>query len=453
VKIIHLPYCFYPDAVGGTEAYVNHLCRCLGAHGVVSVVAAPASTSAKYNYESLAVHRFQVVQEAKDLEELYGNGNLEAVQQFARILDDEQPDIIHMHAFTRGVSVRLIREAKRRSIRVVFTYHTPTVSCQRGTLMRWGTETCDGVLDMHRCASCTLNGLGLYKPVSVAFGSIPSTVGSLVASAGLSGGFWTALRMTELVELRHVAFRAMMREVDHVVALCQWTKDLLLRNGIPANKITISRHGLPTDEGGEWQIANGERNGPHFKTRNSKFEIASQPPVRIAFLGRLHPTKGIHVLIKAIRSLPQALVRLDIYGMAQGEEGTIYDQELRCLAAGDGRITFLTPVPANRVMPTLRNYNLLAVPSQCLETGPLVVLEAFAAGIPVIGSNLGGIAELVQPGVNGLLVEHDSIEAWSHAIKRCCERERLVDSLRQGIPLPRRMDTVASEMMAVYGRC
>jgi glycosyltransferase involved in cell wall biosynthesis len=110
-------------------------------------------------------------------------------------------------------------------------------------------------------------------------------------------------------------------------------------------------------------------------------------------------------------------------------------------------------VPANRVIATLHGYDLLAVPSQSLETGPLVLLEAFAAGIPVIGSNLGGIAELIQHGVNGLLVQHDSIEAWSKAIERCCGPERLVASLRRGVRPPRDMDAVASEMMAIYTRC
>ena len=57
----------------------------------------------------------------------------------------------------------------------------------------------------------------------------------------------------------------------------------------------------------------------------------------------------------------------------------------------------------------LSRIDVLAVPSQWLETGPLVVLEAFAAGTPVIGSDLGGIRELVSDGRDGLLVPHDDV--------------------------------------------
>jgi glycosyltransferase involved in cell wall biosynthesis len=91
------------------------------------------------------------------------------------------------------------------------------------------------------------------------------------------------------------------------------------------------------------------------------------------------------------------------------------------LAEKDPRISFKFPVPAEKVVEILAEYDLLAVPSQCLETGPLVVLEAFAAGIPVIGSNLGGIAELVKHEVNGLLVEPNSVKAWCQQLQRLCQ--------------------------------
>ena len=73
-------------------------------------------------------------------------------------------------------------------------------------------------------------------------------------------------------------------------------------------------------------------------------------------------------------------------------------------------------------MATLKNYDALVVPSQGKETGPLVVLEAFAAGISVIGSNLGGIKELVQDGVNGVLVRNPTPDDWAKAIKAQSER-------------------------------
>lgn len=76
--------------------------------------------------------------------------------------------------------------------------------------------------------------------------------------------------------------------------------------------------------------------------------------------------------------------------------------------------------------------------------------EAFATGVPVIGSNLGGIAELVQHEVNGLLVEPSSPAAWSQAIGRLVQDRDLLRQLRDGIGPCQTMETVANQMLSIY---
>src|SRR5947209_2614972 len=129
LKVIHVPFTFAPDAIGGTEIYVESLTRALRMFGIDSQVAAPSSDGSDYRYEygRLRVHRFCAGATSEDmLGELYGKGDPQAAAAFARILDEERPDAVHIHAFTRAVSVRLVREAKARGISVFFTYHTPT---------------------------------------------------------------------------------------------------------------------------------------------------------------------------------------------------------------------------------------------------------------------------------------------------------------------------------------
>jgi glycosyltransferase involved in cell wall biosynthesis len=102
------------------------------------------------------------------------------------------------------------------------------------------------------------------------------------------------------------------------------------------------------------------------------------------------------------------------------------------------------------VADSMSSFDLIAVPSRWLETGPLVVLEAFAAGVPVLGSDLGGIAESVRNGVDGALVRPGDIDAWSEVISRFAADRRLVAALRQNVRPPRTIDEVAREMSEVY---
>jgi glycosyltransferase involved in cell wall biosynthesis len=437
MKVIHVPFCFAPDPVGGTEVYVASLARDLQKLGVDAMVAAPSETSRAYVIDSLRVRRYAVSEKIADVIQLYGPGDLLAATEFEKILDEEMPDLVHLHAFTRGVSLRLVQAAKTRGIPVVFTYHTPTVSCQRGTLLLWGEDFCDGKLDVIRCAGCTLNGLGIYRPLAARMGRLTPVVGRWLGDRGLQGGIWTALRMSELISVRHAVFHEMTSEVDHIVAVCNWVQDVILLNDIPAAKVSLSRHGI------SW-TPDQTTTAVQSSTREA------QDTTRLAFVGRLDSTKGLHVLIKAFKMSPAMKATLDVYGVVQGPTNVAYQKEMLALADGDPRISFLEPIASEQVVPRLRQYDFLAVPSQWFETGPLVALEAFAAGIPVIGWKLGGINEIVQDGVNGLLIEPDSVVRWAETLRRVAEDAKLRAKLKAGVRPPRTSIEVAREMLTLY---
>jgi glycosyltransferase involved in cell wall biosynthesis len=243
--------------------------------------------------------------------------------------------------------------------------------------------------------------------------------------------------MTDLVRSQHAAFHSFVHAMDRLVVLCDWTGELLVRNGIPVERVMLSRHGLP-------QMSPRREAPPPVVHSESG-------PLRIAFLGRLHPTKGLDILLRAIASLPEAALELHVFGVVEGPEEGAYVRSVRASAAGDPRIRVCAPVPSDQVPALLRGYDVVAVPSRWMETGPLVVLEAFAAGVPVVGSRLGGIVELVDDGVDGLLVEPESVAAWAVALRRLVEDRGVLQRLRAGVRPPRRMDAVADDMQTIYG--
>jgi glycosyltransferase involved in cell wall biosynthesis len=438
MRVLHVPYCFYPDAVGGTEVYVAGLAAWQRVYGCEVAVAAPGDADVFYRHADMPVWRY-AASPFRNLRDLYGDGNPVAAEAFGRILDEYCPDVVHLHALTRATSVRLVEQVKARRIPVVFNYHTPTVSCPRGSLLKWGVEICDGKLDLGLCTPCAIHGNGLPRPVATLLSGVPRAVGRQLGKAGLSGGVWTALRLPDLVDVRIQAFHHLMEMVDHVVALCDWTRDLLLRNGVPAEKITLSRQGICYDPTGLAPRQPGAR----------PFRL----PLRAAFLGRLDPTKGAHVVIQALKENPNLPVELDLFGVCQGAGGQRYTAELAAALSGDPRIRMFAPLPSDRVVPRLAEYDFVVVPSQWLETGPLVVLEAFAAGTPVIGSKLGGIAELVTEEGDGLLVEPaNSPAAWAESLLRICSNPRLLPRLRSAIRPPRHTRDAARDAVLLYER-
>ena len=336
MKILHVPYCFYPDPVGGTEVYVANLAKALTAQGIESLIAAPGERDAAYVVDGLQVRRYAVLPELSDLSELYGEGDSAAAEKFARILEEEKPNVVHLHAFSRACSLRIVRQAKRRGCRVVFTYHTPTVSCQRGTLMRWGTEPCDGRLRPILCAACTLQGLRVPRFLARGLALVPAGIGQALGRAGLSGAPWTALRMHQLMTLRHRTLRTLWGEVHHIVVPSLWARDLLLRNGVLSGRVTLCRHGI-AEQTQQTRTSDGVATGTSGR-------------LRVVFFGRFHPTKGIHILIQAVRADPSLAVGLSIYGVMQGKEESAYQEHLRFLAKADSRISFPQPISSDRVI-------------------------------------------------------------------------------------------------------
>ena len=428
--------------------------------------------------DGIRVWRFSCSKRPGDLGEIYGEGDPLASESFKKVLDEEKPDIVHFHAWSPAVSILLVREVKRRGIRMVQTYHTPTLSCPRGTLMRWGRTVCDGDLARRPCALCAIHGKLRkgYRISDMGYGK--SEAGYRISGAGkssnessknpesqirnpkesklsaLTSKLITMLRMPGLIRKRTEVVRELFRTADKIVALNQWTKELLRVNGVKEGKIEVIRHGIPEtrarmpDSGGE--------EPPKFKIRNSEGAL------KLVFLGRVAPEKGIDVLLRAIE-IVKIPVELDVYGIGskdmeygisdtgywgaggvRREAGGSKKPELRSTKS---RILWLEPVQPEQVVETIRKYDALVVPSVWLETGPLVVLEAFAAGVPVIGSRLGGIAEMVRDGVDGLLFEAGSPEDLADKIQGF---HRRMKNIKAGVPRVKNTREVGYEHLKLY---
>jgi glycosyltransferase involved in cell wall biosynthesis len=431
-SIVHVPFCYFPDATGGTEVHVRELAREQVARGDRVLILAPADQARSYLHEGMPVERFTVSNQIDDLRDLYGSGRTN-VDEFMAALERFRPDVLHVHGIGRAIAPEALRRARQMQIRVVLTYHTPTATCVRGTLLLHGAHPCDGLLDARRCTACTLTGHGVPAVLAQVAARAPALVGNALRKTRMRGRLITGLRTRELVTLRHAQTRELLAAADHIIAPAEWVERLLRGLGVPASKMTLVRQGIAH-----------AASPPATPTRAES--------IRLVYLGRVEPAKGIHLLVRALRALPDAGIELHIYGVTQGDAHVQYRRDLRDEIGRDPRVVLHDAIVPDAVVPTIAQYDVLVAPSQQLETGPLVVLEGFAAGLPVVGSRLGGIAELVRDGDDGLLVELASVAKWAVALGRLLHEPDLLPRLRSGVRPPRSMSAVAEDVALVYRR-
>lgn len=131
---------------------------------------------------------------------------------------------------------------------------------------------------------------------------------------------------------------------------------------------------------------------------------SSEAPFTIGFIGRIVPEKGISILLDAIAGLPPQGWRLLVAGNILRP---LDPSALRAKTAGLP-VDWLGVVPAAEFFSQI---DILVVPSIWAEPCPLVVIEAFAFGVPVVGSRIGGIAELIEQGVTGWHCEPGNVAA------------------------------------------
>jgi glycosyltransferase involved in cell wall biosynthesis len=432
MRVIHSAGFYFPDSIGGTEVYVDSLATELQGHGVECVVAAPRSKADALHYLHNGVEVFRYPSpEHWRRRETQGKVPHQHFNVFEAWLRTQKADAYHQHSWTTGCGLWHLNAAKQLGLKTIVTVHVAGIVCKRGTMLYEGLAACDGEVLVQKCASCWLQSMGMPSIVAKCLAGLPEGLGPVVALPKIG----PALAAAALAANHKRHLQEMAASADRIVAVCDWLFDALLANGIPREKLVVNRQGVAADVRSKIAVEHGKVG-----------ELC-----QLGFLGRWDPIKGLHVLVEAFKRVPKDLpVQLDICAVEAGPDSKRYRDQVERSAAGDPRIRILPPITSTDGKAFFSNLDVLMVPSQLLETGPLVVLEAFAAGRPVIGSRLGGIQELVSDGLNGLLVSHDDVGAWTSAIVRFASNPILAGQLSEGIGRVRTMSDVASEMAVLY---
>ena len=186
--------------------------------------------------------------------------------------------------------------------------------------------------------------------------------------------------------------------------------------------------------------------------RPADLDAAILPGRYLLFLGRLAHRKGVDTLLKALSLLPPAGgVELVIAG--SGDLGPAIERDVRERQL-EGRVSLVGRVAGAEKAYLLRNAMAVVMPSRGWEAFPLVVLEAYAAGRPVVASAVAGLEDLVTPDT-GLLVPPESPTEWAAAMRRVWEDQPWRESAGQAARAAAKgyeWDAIARRHVELYER-
>lgn len=291
-----------------------------------------------------------------------------------RLITLENPDIVHAHNTLPLISPSIYYGAKAAGVPVVQTLHNYRLVCPAATFVR------DGRI----CEDC----LGKSVPWPSVLHSCYR--GSRPASAAVAG-----------MLTFHRAKSTYTKQVDRFIALTSFAKRKFVEGGLPEAKFSVRGNFLAQD--------------PGLGTGSRKYGL---------YVGRLSEEKGVDVLIDAWRELPHH--ELKIVG-----DGPLMPN-LRQRASDLPNVHFLGQLSRIETIEKIKEAAALILPSICYEGFPMTIVEAFAVGTPVVASDLGSMAEIVEDQQSGLLVKPGDPRAWSTDLAAVLSNPQLLGSLRIG---------------------
>lgn len=378
MKIMQVIHRYPPYYRAGSETYTWLLSRELARQGHQVIVFTRVENPFRATYETNTAIEdgVQVITVNRPVAEhsltaKYLDPEIEQI--FKKELLEFDPDIVHIGHLSH-LSTNIVKIAREYRYPVIFTLHDYWLMCLRGQLITRSLEPCEGP-SVKGCMDC----FSLYFR--------DHDLGHSIIRDYLA-------HMSEIRDL-----------VDHYIAPSRFLMDMFVKNGLPREKITYIDYGFDF-------------------SMFERFQRKPSSKIRFGFTGRIIPTKGVHLLLEAFRRLEESDVELHIYGtIDESAKYLLYEHE------GDGRVFFHGEYDYADLPTILASIDVLVVPSIWYENSPLVIHEAFLAGIPVITSNVGGMAELVTNGVNGLLFERGNAEDLTNQMRKLVQDRDLLKQL------------------------
>ncbi len=419
LKILYVVHGFPPDTWAGTEVYTLNLATEMKrrGHEVAIFCRVPAESGSdrefavrETEFEGLRVMRMTHRLDHASLRESYAQPRAEAA--FAEVLQSERPDLVHFQHLIHS-SIGLVAVAKRAGLPTLMHCHDYWALCARVQLIRPDGERCEHNMGLG-CHACVkgerLDSVKTWEQRTATLGPVLDLAGRVAESGVLGAKVSERARAYRDMRERGPMVLAAFASNDLVISPSRFLRERLLESGaFDSSRFLYSDNGMRTDHVEALE-----------KTRDSNGRI------RVGFIGSLVWYKGVDVLIRAVNRCAGDKIVLSIYGDFCPEEDE-HHAELQALA-GD-RVEFCGRFDNAKLSEVYARIDVLAVPSIWFENSPITIHEAYLTRTPVVASDIGGMAEFVRDGVDGLTYRVGDDSALAACLERFANEPNLIDDL------------------------
>jgi glycosyltransferase involved in cell wall biosynthesis len=347
-------------------------------------------------------HEWAFIADGSDWPDFRASSARSMLEELIPFLQRIDPDVVHLHHYLIfGVDLmRLLRKHLPRA-RLVMTIHEFLAICTRdGQMVTRPGETLCAKASQIRCTGC-------YPELTRAH-------------------IWR----------REVWFKRHFELVDQFTAPSEFARRRYIGWGVPGERITV----VPN---AQLAVTRPVHETPYRRTDRPVF----------AFFGQINPYKGVNVLLDAaerLRAMTDLPFEVQVHGVIQQHQTGLKELLDARFAALAPHVVYRGPYDSGRVIPLMRSADFVVVPSVWWENSPVVIEEAFHARRPVICADIGGMAEKVEDGVNGLHFRARDPEALAQVMLQCVADPTLGRRLSAGVRrLPSFPDS-AADYRAVY---
>ena len=392
-----------PSGQWGTEFYTLELAEGLARRGHEVSVLCPVTDGSRPRYTieesergSLRVFRVHNASRGgRALADSYEDPHLEML--FDQLIDRLRPDVCHFLHLLWSLSARLPLVARARGVGSVVTLTDFGLLCHRGQLFDWRLENCGGPTSAEACARCIREPSRFDAAAPAVF-----LKRWLVRAGALVGGLGYVVTAAD-VERRASRIAESLSAVGALIAPTRALSSVFRNAGVGGDQLVHVPYALD-----ERRFEAARRTAPAH-------------PRRIAFLGQFAPHKGPATLLAAVRilehRLPESVEPWEVCFWGDASPGRHARYPARLFGGQLGpRVQVARPFTAARLPAVLSELSAVVVPSEWMENAPFVALQARAAGVPVVASDVPGLREVIEPGVHGLLFPPGDAEALADAL-------------------------------------